>query len=183
MDVAAIFESLRSCGKALRAAPRLQIHRSRRTILRMRGGPLRAKRLPIGDNETSSNIFLQTAQIVLAARLRARVLLHHNATKRFAPGQRMIPKSGVRFSDKIMRREGRRSAERRMCQPCPRSINRCCHPLMLSARLRAILGGAPAFRRFTAALATGYYPDGSAPEPGFLKARRARCFARSPHKP
>jgi hypothetical protein len=42
-----------------------------------------------------------------------------------------------------------------------------------SARLRATLGGAPAFRRFTAALTTGYYPDGSAPEPGFRKVRRA----------
>jgi hypothetical protein len=52
---------------------------------------------------------------------------------------------------------------------------------MPKARLRAAIEGAPAFRRFTAALATGYYPDGSAPEPGFLKARRTRCFARSPH--
>jgi hypothetical protein len=50
-----------------------------------------------------------------------------------------------------------------------------------AARLRAVLGGAPAFRRFTAALTTGYHPDGSAPEPGFLKARRAGCFARAPH--
>jgi hypothetical protein len=49
------------------------------------------------------------------------------------------------------------------------------------ARLRAIFGGAPAFRRFTAALATGYHPDGSAPDPGFLKAWRARSFARAPH--
>jgi hypothetical protein len=45
------------------------------------------------------------------------------------------------------------------------------------ARLRAIVGGAPAFRRFTAALTIGYHPDGSAPEPGFLKAWRAGCFA------
>jgi hypothetical protein len=41
--------------------------------------------------------------------------------------------------------------------------------------------GAPAFRRFTAALATGYHPDGSAPEPGFRKARCARSFAHAPH--
>jgi hypothetical protein len=52
---------------------------------------------------------------------------------------------------------------------------------MPSARLRAFVGGALAFRRYAAALATGYYPDGSTPEPGFLKARRTRCFARSPH--
>jgi hypothetical protein len=45
----------------------------------------------------------------------------------------------------------------------------------------ALLRSAPAFRRFTAALTTGYHPDGSAPEPGFLKARRPRCFAGSPH--
>ena len=43
---------------------------------------------------------------------------------------------------------------------------------MLEARLRATVEGAPAFRRYAAALATGYHPDGSAPEPGFLKARR-----------
>jgi hypothetical protein len=48
---------------------------------------------------------------------------------------------------------------------------------MLQARLRATIEGAPAFRRFTAALATGYYPDGSAPEPGFLKARRIGVLA------
>jgi hypothetical protein len=52
---------------------------------------------------------------------------------------------------------------------------------MLKARLRVTFGDAPAFRRYAAALAKGFYPDGSAPEPGFLKARRARCFARSPH--
>jgi hypothetical protein len=43
---------------------------------------------------------------------------------------------------------------------------------MPCARLRAFVGGALAFRRYAAALATGYYPDGSAPEPGFLKTRR-----------
>jgi hypothetical protein len=67
------------------------------------------------------------------------------------------------------------------CQPRPRSSDECHHSPMPSARLRAALGGAPAFRRFTAALAKGFYPNGSAPEPGFLKARRKECFARSPH--
>jgi hypothetical protein len=52
---------------------------------------------------------------------------------------------------------------------------------MPSARLRATIEGAPAFRCHAAALATGYHPDGSAPEPGFLKTRRTRSFARSPH--
>jgi len=35
---------------------------------------------------------------------------------------------------------------------------------------------APAYRRFTAALATGYYPDGSAPEPGFPKSQARWVF-------
>jgi hypothetical protein len=38
---------------------------------------------------------------------------HHDARKDSLPA-RMIPKSGVRFSDKIMRTKGKRSAERRM---------------------------------------------------------------------
>jgi hypothetical protein len=58
----------------------------------------------MSDNETSLNFFLQTAQIVLAARLRARVLLHHNATKRFAPGKK----------------EGG-EAPKGACQPLPRT--------------------------------------------------------------
>jgi hypothetical protein len=69
----------------------------------------------------------------------------------------MIPKSGVRFSDKIMRRKGRRSAERRM-PTIPAHTDKRRRSPMLQSRLRAIIGGAPAFRRFTAALATGYYP-------------------------
>jgi hypothetical protein len=98
---------------------------------------------------------------------------HHDAIlkNRLVSGKRMIPKSGVRFSDKIMRRKGRRSAERRMPTMSAHTDKRRRSP-MLQARLRAIVGGAPAFRRFTAALATGYHPDGSAPEPGFLKTRR-----------
>jgi hypothetical protein len=98
----------------------------------------------------------------------------------------MIPKSGVPLSDKIMRRKGRRSAERRM--PTMSAQQRQTSPLAMtirrppSARLRATLGGAPAFRRFTAALATGCHPDGSAPEPGFLKGTAYRSFARPPHK-
>jgi hypothetical protein len=78
---------------------------------------------------------------------------------------------------------GRRSAERRNANHCRASFDKRCRLSMPSARLRATIEGAPAFRRFTAALATGYYPDGSAPEPGFLKTRRTRCFARSPHTP
>jgi len=50
-----------------------------------------------------------------------------------------------------------------------------------ATRLRATSGRARLSALTLAALATGYYPDGSAPEPGFLKARRTGCFARSPH--
>ena len=113
---------------------------------------LRPKRLPNADNETSLNILLQTAEIVLAARLRARVLLHHNATKRFAPGKRMIPKSGVRFSDKIMRKKEGGEAPKGACQPFPRNINKRCRSSM-SRRGCAPNRGAPAFRRYAAALA------------------------------
>ena len=84
----------------------------------------------------------------------------------------MIPKSGVRFSDKIMRKKGG-EAPKGACQPCRRTINKRCRLRVPQARLRAIVGGAPAFRRFTAALATGYYPDGSAPD-------LARCALRKP---
>src|SRR2546430_2262562 len=59
------------------------------------------------------------------------------------------------------------------CQPCPRKLRQTL-PLVDATRLRATIEGAPAFPRFTAALATGYHPDGSAPEPGFLKTRRTR---------
>ena len=113
---------------------------------------LRPKRLPNADNEASLNILLQTAEIVLAARLRARVLLHHNATKRFAPGKRMIPKSGVRFSDKIMRKKEGGEAPKGACQPFPRNINKRCRSSM-SRRGCAPNRGAPAFRRYAAALA------------------------------
>jgi len=54
----------------------------------------------------------------------------------------------------------------------PRNINKRHRLLTSRTRLRAIFEGAPAFRRIAAALTTGYHPDGSAPEPGFLKARR-----------
>jgi hypothetical protein len=72
-------------------------------------------------------------------------------------------------SEKSRLTKGRRSAERRMTAIAAQSA---------AARH---FEGAPAFRRLTAALTIGYHPDGSAPEPGFLKARRPRCFAGSPN--
>jgi hypothetical protein len=75
------------------------------------------------------------------------------ARKIDSPPARMVPKSGVRFSDEIMRRKGRRSSERRMPTIAAHTGKRHRLP-MLQARLRATFEGAPAFRRFTAALAT-----------------------------
>jgi hypothetical protein len=82
---------------------------------------------------------------------------HHDAISknRFAPGNKREAK--------------RRKAHANHVRAAPADVAIC---RCLKARLRAAIEGAPAFRRFTAALATGYHPDGSAPEPGFLKARR-----------
>jgi hypothetical protein len=77
---------------------------------------------------------------------------NHDATKRFAPGNK----------------RGRRSADRRIVLP----IAAC------AAAYPSL--DTPAYRRFTAALATGSYPDGSAPEPGFPTSQARRCFARLP---
>ena len=64
----------------------------------------------------------------------------------------MIPKSGVRFSDKIMRKEEGGEAPKGACQPLPRNINKRCRSSM-SRRGCAPNRGAPAFRRYAAALA------------------------------
>src|ERR1700722_10528194 len=90
--------------------------------------------------------------IVLAARLRARAVPTTTLQNRFAPSKQ----------------RGRRSAERRIVVP----IAACAtaHPWL----------DAPACRRFTAALATGSYPDGSSPEPGFPTSQTRGCFARLP---
>jgi hypothetical protein len=81
----------------------------------------------------------------------------------FAHDHQAIPKT-----DSPPAIQGRRSAERRIVLP----IAACAaaHPLP----------DTPAFRRFTAALATGSYPDGSAPEPGFPASQVRGCFAPSP---
>ena len=79
----------------------------------------------------------------------------------------MIPKSGVRFSDQD-HAPRKRDAERRkahcptMSAPTDKSAKLICarraHCFFQRAHLSALT---------LAALATGYYPDGSAPEPGF----------------
>jgi hypothetical protein len=61
------------------------------------------------------------------------------------------------------------------CQPCPRLRRQVCANLRHSsaARLRALSGHARLSALTLAALATGYHPDGSAPEPGFPPTNRA----------
>jgi hypothetical protein len=73
----------------------------------------------------------EVKRISFSRRMRARVLQTESCKQSLANKRyecfclrRMIPKSGVRFSDKIMRHEkGRRSADRRI-QPCPRHTRR-----------------------------------------------------------
>ena len=57
----------------------------------------------------------------------------------------MIPKSGVRFSDEIMRKKEGGEAPKGACQPLPR-MHRQVYAVVNSS-------GAPAFRRYAAALA------------------------------
>jgi hypothetical protein len=104
-------------------------------------------------------------EIVLATRLRVRVSLHHHARKRFAPGKRMIPKSSVRFPDKIMLRK--REAKRRkahanhvprVADKCTQSAQLICCAAARPSLLPPLRGrvkerAAPAFRRHAAALA------------------------------
>ena len=83
---------------------------------------------------------------------------HHNAKKR------------------CFLQKGKRSAERRIVLPMSapqtslRSLRkRRAHCFFQRAHLSALT---------LAALATGFYPDGSAPEPGFPRRPRNRCFSR-----
>src|ERR1700733_1479177 len=70
----------------------------------------------------------------------------------------------------------------RKIRPPPRGSGApkgACQPLPHQARLRASrMRRARPSALTLAALATGYYPDGSAPEPGFPQTSRAGCFAR-----
>ena len=113
-----------------------------------------SKRLPFGNNETSLIFVRRKQNEPCSRRPCARVLLHHNATKRFAPGKRMIPKSGVRFSDKIMRKKEGGEAPKGACQPLPR-MRRQVYAVCATHLLRGCAPnrGAPAFRRYAAVLA------------------------------
>jgi hypothetical protein len=78
---------------------------------------------------------LQTAKIILAMR--------------FAPESCQPPPSHEEKSAPPNKKGG--EAPKGACQPCPRSSDKRHRLPMPCARLRATLGGAPAFRRFTAA--------------------------------
>ena len=99
---------------------------------------------------------------ILATQSRARAL-PRTTPKRIPPLARMIPKSGVRFSDKIMRREeggGAPKGASNQFRAAPTSVTACrCpgaearHADKYAVCALICLRGALAFRRYTAALA------------------------------
>jgi hypothetical protein len=114
---------------------------------------------------------------VFKLRLRGLRLRSAHPTKRF---QRVIPKSGVRFSDKITRkREQGSGAPKGALSNHVRTDRQVCETRLCAAACRAA-------RRLSAltlaALATGYYPDGSAPEPGFPRRPLTGVSPASPAK-
>jgi hypothetical protein len=92
---------------------------------------------------------------------------HHHAEKAWLP----------------VTERGKRSAERRM-QAMSALTRGCATVTPPSPACGGGLGGGRArLSALTlAALATGYHPDGSAPEPGFHDAAAARCFAGKPQR-
>ena len=76
---------------------------------------------------------------------------------------------------------------RKACFPSPKqgsgAPKGACIHVRANARLRDLCGRRARLSALTlAALATGYHPDGSAPEPGFRDAVAARCFAGKPRR-
>jgi hypothetical protein len=132
--------------------------RGRGTTLRSRGveGASASKLAPPPQHAPSTTLVWSLSpaacgggqrKYVLATRSGARALLHHHA-KKDSPPARMIPKSGVRFSDKIMRTKEGSGAPKGACHPCPRiadKFTRTCATYLL--RGCAPFRGAPAFRR------------------------------------
>ena len=103
----------------------------------------------------------------------ARVLLHHNATKKLTrPRHTHDPEKWCPvFGQDHAQKRGRRSAERRM-PTIPRHTNKRRRLPMSRARQRATIGGAPAFRCYAAVLARANASAiGSAPVPAFPETR------------
>jgi hypothetical protein len=109
-----------------------------------------------------------TNKIVLATRSAARVLLTTTTLKKLCFPS---PKEGS-------------GAPKGACHPCPRCANKWSQsaPLVCTAAAQPLGRRARLSALTLAALATGYHPDGSAPEPGFLEAAAARCFAGKPQR-
>ena len=106
--------------------------------------------------------------------------LRRRTKNRFAPGIRMIPKSGVRFSDKIMRRK--REAKRRKAHANHSAPHQQTSPFAdASGAAARHVGARPAFRRYAAALARANASAvGSAPVPAFPETRPGGCYPRQP---
>ena len=104
----------------------------------------------------------------------SRVLPSHQASKGEAAKSSSCTKQ--LFSNSLPAIKGKRSAERRIVQPRPRQV---CETRLCAAACRAA-------RRLSAltpaALATGCYPDGSAPEPGFPRRPLTGVSPASPTK-
>jgi hypothetical protein len=101
----------------------------------------------------------------------------------------MIPKSGVRFSDKIMRRKEGSGAPKGACHPCPRIADKCARACANSSatRLRALLlsgrGARPPFGAHACGTRHRLSPRWLSPRTGFPEDGLCRCFARSAHLP
>jgi hypothetical protein len=85
-------------------------------------------------------------------------LANYEASRIRPRQRRVIPKSGVRLSDKITHRKEGGEAPKGACQPLPRLRRQVRANVRHSsaARLRAIVGGALAFRRFRRGSGQGF---------------------------
>jgi hypothetical protein len=102
-----------------------------------------------------------TSKIVLATRFRARALFTTTTPSQKIDSPRQI-KGG--------------EAPKGACQPCPRSTSEYCRPPMPSARLRATIEGAPAFRRFRRGTRHRLSPRWLSPRTGFPHGTARKVF-------
>ena len=97
---------------------------------------------------------------------------------RFAHTKPRNEASSFRFAPGNKRGSG--APKGALSSQCPRIADKFAHTGAPSSatRPRALFRGHARLPALTlAAFATGYYPDGSAPEPGFPKPQARRCFA------